>query len=46
MQEIIVYILVAAAVVALSLKIRKNIKERGSCQGCPNCGNCHSCNRQ
>ena len=43
MQEIIVYILVAIAAIALFIKIRRNIKNRGTCQGCPNAGNCHSC---
>lgn len=43
MQETIVYLLVAVAAIALVMKIRRNIKNRGTCQGCPNAGNCHNC---
>ncbi|MBQ8034825.1 MAG: FeoB-associated Cys-rich membrane protein [Bacteroidales bacterium] len=44
MEDIVVYIIVAAAATALALKIRKGIKNKGKCDGCSGCDGCSKAN--
>ena len=44
MEEIVVYIIVAASATALVLKIRKGIKNKGKCDGCSGCNGCSKAN--
>lgn len=42
-QQIIVYVIVAAAALALAVKIRRSIKNKGKCCGCNACHKSDQC---